>query len=100
MQISYKLTKKDIIAVPFCTKVIKKEQSTDCGCEQGVRLKRIGNARCSAVEAVEVVGSLVLIGLQPSPRGNKWCPGWRELVAILSLLFSALVSCRAMVEGS
>lgn len=52
-----------------------------CG---GASLKRIGNASCSVVEAVEVVGSLGLNGLEMSPRGNKWCPAWRELVAILS----------------
>ncbi len=54
---------------------------------QGVSLKRIGNASFSVVEAVEAVGSLVLYGLEVSPRGNKWCPGWRELVAVLSVLF-------------
>ena len=67
---------------------------------QGVRLERIGNANCSVVGAVEMVGRLVLNGLEMSPRGNKWCPGWRELVVVLSVLFFALVSCRALVEGS
>lgn len=86
--------------VPFAAQVIKKEQSRDCVSEQGVRLKRIGTAGCSVVEAVEVVGSLVLNGLQLPPTGNKWCPGWRELVAVLSSLFFALVSCRALVEHS
>lgn len=67
---------------------------------QGVSPKRIGNASCSGVEAVEVLGSPFLNGLKLSPTGNKWCPRWRELVAVLSVLFFPLVSCRALVEGS
>lgn len=67
---------------------------------QGVSLKSIGNADCSVVKAIEVVGTLVLKGLEMSPRGSKWCPGWRELVSVLSVIFIPVVSCSASVEGS
>lgn len=62
---------------------------------QGVSLKKIGNGSCSVVEPVEVVGGVVPYGLKLSPRGNKWCPGWRELVAVLSVLSLPPVSCSA-----
>lgn len=68
-------------------------QPTECGLTGLVMLT-------SVLETVEVVNSPVLNGLELSPRGNKWCPGWRESVAVLYVLFFPLVSCSSSVVGS